>query len=596
MDKDYRITPLTDSLTHEGNKVVFNAPTLASEIKQDLTFRTFRDTEEVLLYKGGVYRPGGESVIKEEAARRLEEFTTSHRVNETLEVVRFGTYVDRTEFNRRPGIVNVKNGLLDIGSLELRPHTPDSLSTIQLPVEYDPEADCPVIKQFLKGILKSKDILIIEELLGYFLQPEYNVQRAFLLVGSGANGKSTLIELIRSFLGRENCTSVSLQSLEENRFASSNLFGKLANLYADLPPIALKNAGMFKMLTGGDTVSAEKKFRDSFSFVNEAKLVFSANKPPIVDDDSVAFWRRWVIIDFPHQFTGGEADKNLLRKLTTEEELSGMLNLAVKGIHRLSRNGDFSYGESAEEVRERYIRATNPVYAFVQDRCTVESAAWISKEQLYEAFLVFCKAAGIPSMEKKAFGRALKARYSGQIREQRHSDVYGWQGVRVQSVQTVGTSSNLSVIKQDDNKIEKHPTVPTGPPIPFIPEPTDRDRCYDYRCFEVGDKVLVSLGKTGIVAAEETAQTVDRHGYGRFHSAKFDATVVFVREGHDYDPQGGEVVFTDSEINRFYEWSGSQSLPEEFWRGVVERKKSGQELSLLGIVALIQGAREVHFC
>jgi putative DNA primase/helicase len=107
------------------------------------------------------------------------------------------------------------------------------------------------------------------------------------------------------------------------------LYGKLANIYADLPAIALKETGIFKMLTGGDTISGEHKFKPRFYFKNYAKLIFSCNQIPQTPDDSDAFYRRWIIVNFPHQFLDADqntdknlvADKNLLAKLTTTSEL-----------------------------------------------------------------------------------------------------------------------------------------------------------------------------------------------------------------------------------------------------------------------------------
>src|SRR5208283_2759033 len=92
----------------------------------------------------------------------------------------------------------------------------------------------------------------------------------------------------------------------------------------------------FKMLTGGDSIGTEKKFKDEYSFVNYAKLIFSANKPPkVTDEDSYAFWRRWILIEFPNQFGDDKKDPEILNKLTAEAELSGLLNWALEGLARL---------------------------------------------------------------------------------------------------------------------------------------------------------------------------------------------------------------------------------------------------------------------
>ena len=145
---------------------------------------------------------------------------------------------------------------------------------------------------------------MLQEIIGYCLYKGYPIQKAIMLVGSGSNGKSVFIQLLQHFLGVYHCASNSLQKLAVNRFSLSSLHGKLANLFADLSSSSLSDTSIFKMLTGGDLIQAEKKFKDEFSFTNYAKLIFSANAIPKSPDDSDAFFRRWIIIVFPFKFTG----------------------------------------------------------------------------------------------------------------------------------------------------------------------------------------------------------------------------------------------------------------------------------------------------
>src|SRR3990170_3577435 len=117
----------------------------------------------------------------------------------------------------------------------------------------------------------------MQEWVGYCLWRNYEAQKAMLLIGEGHNGKSTAINLIKALLGIKNISCRSLQELELNRFAKADLYSELANLYPDLSDQALKSTGTFKMLTGGDPITAEYKFRNGFSYINYAKLTFSCN-------------------------------------------------------------------------------------------------------------------------------------------------------------------------------------------------------------------------------------------------------------------------------------------------------------------------------
>jgi len=325
---------------------------------------------------------------------------------------------------------------------------------IRIPVTYDPSADCPRIKQFFAEVLEPQDIPVIHELAGYALIPDYSIQRAFLFIGDGSNGKSTLLSLLRTFLGKDNCSSVPWHALEYSRFASSRLDGKLLNIYADLPSRSMDSTGAFKMLTGGDAISAEKKFKDGYSFVNFARLVFSANKPPrILDEDSYAFWRRWIIINFSSQFPENDpkTDPEILSKLTTETELSGLLNLALDGLQRVLTNAKFSYGKTVDQTQSYYLRASDPVYAFVEDCCELDSDAVTSKDTLFEAFKNYCKESKTPLMNRDSFAKALKNSPHFRITLTRPTvdgeRIQSWKGIKLAN--TVNPVNPLGVTLRD---------------------------------------------------------------------------------------------------------------------------------------------------
>ena len=423
---------------------------LSEYLMAKYTFKTLRDTEEILVYDAsrGVYRANGETVIKEAMEevlkeRGLVEQATRRAVSEVVGHIQRQTCIEREEVNAKSRFINVQSGLLDLkkalhgepDALEL--HTNQVVSTIQLPVKYDPKATCPRISKFFREVVAEKDVPLLEEIFGWCLLPDYRFQRAVLLSGEGSNGKSTLINLVKALLGSENCSAVSLQaaSPSNNRFATANLYGKLANLCADLSSATISDAGALKMLTGGDLIPAEHKFGKPFTFTNRAKLIFSANRPPQIHDDSLAVWRRVMIIDFPNQFMGKEDDKGLLGKITTQSELSGLLNVAITGLRRLARKKDFSYGRSWEETKENYIMLSDPLQAFVEECCVLgvtegnleEGPPAIPKEKLYKHYVVYCQVNKLPPDSKKGFGRHLKAKYKREVSERKA----GWVGIAI---------------------------------------------------------------------------------------------------------------------------------------------------------------------
>lgn len=421
-------------LHHEKAGWCLDLPKLVNDLLTEYPFKTFRDNEECLIYRNGVYIPDGEATIKEESEKRVpKEFMTTHNINEVIGHIKRSTYIEREKFNREKWVLNLRNGLYNIQPGELTQHTPEFLSTIRIPIDYDHKAECPRIIQFFTEVLRKDDIQVIEELFGYCLIPDYSIQRAFLFTGEGANGKSSLLELLKNFLGKNNCSNLSLQAIENQRFSVAELFGKLANVHSDLPSTKMVYVGTFKMLVGGDSIGAERKFKDMFSFNNNARLVFSANRPPPVTEDTLAFWRRWIMLDFPNKFEGDKADKKILDKLTTKEELSGFLNIALQGLKRLLPRMEYSYKPTPDEVAERYQRSSDSVFAFVEDKCKSGPDFWVSKSDLYDAFVTYCDEQKLSRLGKEAFGRRLKNTTSVHVKASQRrikgEQTWGWDGV-----------------------------------------------------------------------------------------------------------------------------------------------------------------------
>jgi len=379
---------------------------LAEEIMQEYRFITMRDNEQMYVWFDGCYRPYAESLIKEECKRRLGEEFRANRASEVIEYIKASTFTERRE--EPPHLIPLLNGVLDINTMELKPLSPDYMFFNLLPVRYDPEAKCPKIEKFLNDVAGCKeDIELLLEVIGFCLYREYFIAIALLLVGEGANGKTTFLNLVKRFLGQENVSGRSLQELEENRFAKADLYHKLANIYSDLPDKALWSTGTFKMLTGRDLIHAERKFQQPFTFENYAKLLFSANKVPETYDESDAFFRRWIIVVFPNTFTSDKADPQILDKITTPEELSGLLNLALAALKRLLERGRFSYSKTTEEIRADYTRKSSPIGAFVMDCLNVDPDAFIPKQDLYNVFAEYCRVRKIPCVTKDTFFKNL---------------------------------------------------------------------------------------------------------------------------------------------------------------------------------------------
>lgn len=406
---------------------------LASQLMQKNIFTTIMEDNRMFYYNNGLYHMAAENLIKKIAKEKYSEHVTKRVVDETIHHIQSATFIKNNEFETEKNYIRLQNGIFDLDTNELLPFTPLIKCMVGLPVEHNTQADCPEIKKFISEIVNPEDIPIVQEIIGYCLMKGYPIQKAVMFLGGGSNGKSTLLMLVRKFFGEENVAQVPLQAFETNRFASSQLYNKLANTYADVPDAALQRTGTFKMLTGGDAIPGEHKFKNAFTFVNRAKLIFSANKLPETRDDTDAFFRRWVFVNFPNVFEGETADKNLIDKLTTPEELSGLLNWALEGMRRLQEKGEFSHSISTDELRDRYTRLSDSLAAFVSDyvEYTGTPDDFVSKETFYNNYVAYCKHHNLPIKAKNVVGANLPRHISGVSSKQKHDGERGWASIIV---------------------------------------------------------------------------------------------------------------------------------------------------------------------
>ncbi len=375
-------------------------------------------------YEDGAYRPDGERTAAAEKKRILQESEahakwTTHRAREVTEYIR----VDARELWERPPTdrINVLNGILDVETRELGKHTPEFLSPVQLPVRFDPEATCPAWEKFVAETLPKDARVLAFEIVALLMTPDTSLQKAILVLGEGANGKSTFLAAVEAFVGRENRAALSLQKIETDRFAASRLIGKLANICPDLPSLHLASTSTFKAIVGGDPIVAEYKYRDSFDAQPFARLVFSANHPPTSGDASHAFYRRWVVVPFERTFEPDEQAPRaeLDAKLSDPKELSGVLNNALEALKGLRERGGFSEPESVREALSEFRQTTDPLSVWI-DRNTVEHPdAVVGQDELRQSYNEFCESSGNPGMTPQSFGRALARAKPGIEKGQR---------------------------------------------------------------------------------------------------------------------------------------------------------------------------------
>lgn len=385
---------------------------------------------EFWVYRNGVYRPGGQKILAAEAQRRLGSATRTSRIKETLDYIERETYTELPEPNL--DFINLQNGRLEWKTGKLYPHDPSYFEIVQLPVVYDPAATCPVFDKYLETTLENDAAQLMLEILGYCLIPDTRFEKAFMFTGSGRNGKSVALSIIDSLVGKENVAHIALQDLEENKFKVAGLLGKLVNTFADLDSRALRSTSLLKMLTSGDPLEAERKFRDPFSFKNYARLIFSANTIPRSNDNTFAFYERWIILPFERVFDSNnpDTDPNLREKLADPKELSGILNKALAALRELYQRGSFTMPASVQAALTEYKRQNDSVLAFC-DEC-VEHGGFTSKADFYNSYKMWCEQQGLKPVSQKKLKPSLKLAFPN-VTESRDGAFgpRGWVGIRL---------------------------------------------------------------------------------------------------------------------------------------------------------------------
>lgn len=246
--------------------------------------------------------------------------------------------MEKVKFNHDPLSIVLKNGILDLATMDFVPHSPDYLETIALNVEYDSTAESRVADEFFKTItMGDKDVeTLLYEVIGYSFLKTAELAKSFILTGGGRNGKSTFQDLINAIVGDENATAIDLKSLSNN-FRISNLHGKLVSLAGDISSAPMSDTDTYKSLVSGDKMLLEKKYHQAFEDKIFATLIFSCNKLPRSPDNTYGFLRRFVIVPF-HADLAGVSDVDGMkfkRELLGENSKRYVARRAIEAIRRV---------------------------------------------------------------------------------------------------------------------------------------------------------------------------------------------------------------------------------------------------------------------
>jgi putative DNA primase/helicase len=269
-------------------------------------------------------------------------------------------------------LIPCKNGVYDLKHDVFRNFEAEDFFTWKLPFNYNPDAKCPFLERVINTTLPDEEVITLWELMAYSFYRGYPLHKFFLLVGGGSNGKGTFMTIFIKMLSPENVSNISLTDIQNNRFAISNLYRKLANISGEMSYCDIADTALLKQLTGGDQIEADRKFKKSVKFVNFAKLIFSTNQVPKTFDTTDAFYRRAFIVSFPRKFKVDPSLDIKIRENSEEmtREYEGLLCKTLGHLKVLMKNNfTFTKEQVIETVRKRYAYLSNPLVQFIDECC-----------------------------------------------------------------------------------------------------------------------------------------------------------------------------------------------------------------------------------
>lgn len=315
-------------------------------------------------------------------------------------------------------LVNLQNGTLEITSTGtmLREHRPEDFLTYLLPFDYNPTAQADKFYQYLNYVLPNVGTQnVLSEFIGYCFLPGLKLEKVLLLYGSGANGKSVFFDVVGSMLGAENFCSYSLGHLNEEH-NRAQIADKLLNYGSEINAGAITK-DMFKMLASGEPVQARLKYGNPFQMTRYARLMFNANTLPSDVEQSEAYFRRFIIVPFRIQVPEANQDKNLSKKIISEE-LPGVFSWVLNGLNRLIKQQNFSRCDEAEIMLKQYKKESDSVAMFLEEgdegKYTPSNIDYVKQDDLYSRYKQFCYDSGFRSVSVRKFKERLE-RFGFQI-------------------------------------------------------------------------------------------------------------------------------------------------------------------------------------
>ena len=391
------------------------APKLARFIKNNVKYIFARNdsNSQVMryFYEDGYYKKINDDELKSYIKDLIPLFMEKkHDINEVFTLLTFDrVFKNIDELNDNENIINFKNGLLYLDTMELKPHTPDVLSTIQIPCNYNVDATMPdnsVFESFINYLTdydtEVKSLLL--QFLGYSISnvKGFKSKKALFMQGKGDTGKSQLKKLAERLIGKDNSTAIELEKLEA-RFGTATIYNKRLAGSNDMSYATVKELKALKQGTGGDTMTAEFKCQQQFDFIYGGLFWFCCNKMPKFGGDKGDWvYERIMIVECNNVVAVKDQNPNIVDDMLKESEY--IVNLAIKELKRVLDNRcKFIIPDKCLLAREQYKVENNSFLTFVNECTTKRGKGYdnCTTKVFYDIYVEWCKENNNGYSEKK---------------------------------------------------------------------------------------------------------------------------------------------------------------------------------------------------
>lgn len=380
---------------------------IVNEIKGDLLYHP---SVGFFTYDGTRWARISDEEVKARIAKALGRFKSGSKCNSIITLLKAET-ARVVEFNRQ-NKVNFINGTLDLDTLEFSPdHNPNDFLTYCMKYPYKPGKYYKPWSDFIEDIMNGDERKqsLLQEAAGYVLFPNNAFQKCFVLIGSGANGKSVFLNILTHIFGEENVSNIEMSAFAKD-FQVIHLMNSLINISSETKSNIAGAESVFKQIVAGDSVSSCYKGKDMISFRPRSKLFIACNEYMKSRDTTEGYLRRLCFIKFPMHYVDNPTqpnDRPINRELGKdfEKHLTEIFNWVLDGYRSLRADREFTVTDEQSEIISDYKEVINPLISFVKDYEL--DGDYASNDEFYRDYLVWCEQCGHKSRTKQSFLRAV---------------------------------------------------------------------------------------------------------------------------------------------------------------------------------------------